>query len=209
VKRFERELVRGWLHEPDSPSGDSLALTHGAGSNCEAPLLKKLAEVFAAAGVCVLRFDLPYRQLRPHGPPFPAQAARDRESLKQAALALRELSSQRVFFAGSSYGGRQSTMAAAENPGLVDALLLLSYPLHAPGKPERPRTEHFPDLHTPALFVHGTRDSFGTIEELRTALQLIPAHTELEVVPGAPHGLPPATAASIPARFVQFLSTTR
>src|SRR5208282_286873 len=91
VKRFEQELVKGWLHEPESASGASLAITHGAGSNCEAPLLRALAEGFAAAGIAVLRFDLPYRQQRPHGPPFPAQAARDREGLRRAVLALREL----------------------------------------------------------------------------------------------------------------------
>ncbi len=71
-----------------------------------------------------------------------------------------------VILGGHSYGGRQSTMLAAEEPGLVEALLLLSYPLHPPGKPAQPRTAHFPALRTPALFVHGTKDPFGTIEEL-------------------------------------------
>lgn len=80
-------------------------------------------------------------------------------------------------------------MVAAERPGLIDALLLLSYPLHPPRKPDQLRTAFFPDLRTPALFVHGTRDPFGSVEELRDALALVPASTNLLPVEGAGHEL--------------------
>jgi predicted alpha/beta-hydrolase family hydrolase len=80
-------------------------------------------------------------------------------------------------------------MLAAETPGLVEGLLLLSYPLHPPKKPQQLRTAHFPNLRTPALFVHGTRDDFGSIEEMRAALQLIPAATTLVPIEGAGHDL--------------------
>jgi uncharacterized protein len=182
-------MVRGWLHEPDQPSGDGLVLTHGAGGNCESPLLKAVAAAFAGAGFAVLRCDLPYRQQRPHGPPFPAQAANDREGLKRAVVALRELAPRRMVLGGHSYGGRQSTILAAEQPELADALLLLSYPLHPPRKPEQRRTAHFPNLRTPALFVHGTRDPFGSIEEMRDALLAIPARTMLVEAESAAHAL--------------------
>ena len=197
--------MQGWLHEPAEPSGDSLAITHGAGSNSEAPLLKAVAEAFAGAGFLALRIDLPFRRQRPHGPPFPAQGPRDREALAQAAGALRELAKGRVFLGGHSYGGRQASMIAAESPGLADGLLLLSYPLHPPRKPEQLRTAHFPDLQTPALFVHGTRDPFGTIAELRTAIALISARTELIEIEGAPHGLSPSVAPSLPERLVSLV----
>ncbi len=72
---------------------------------------------------------------------------------------------------------------------MVDRLLLLSYPLHAPGKPEQLRTAHFPKLNTPVLFVHGSRDPFGTLEEMRSAVKLIPAPVELLEVEGAGHDL--------------------
>jgi len=206
AKRFERELIQGWLHEPDSPSGDGLAITHGAGSNCEAPLLKAVAEAFAQAGLWVLRFDLPYRQSRPHGPPFPSQAARDRDGIRRVAEALREFATRGVFLSGQSYGGRQVTMAAAESAGLADALLLLSYPLHAPGKPDQLRTGHFDQLRAPALFVHGTRDPFGSIAGMQTALAAIPARTDLIVVDKGPHGLPPKIAPSLPQQFSAFLA---
>jgi uncharacterized protein len=80
-------------------------------------------------------------------------------------------------------------MLAAVEPQLVQSLLLLSYPLHPPMKPEEMRTKHFSSLQVPALFVHGMRDAFGTISEMQTALRLIPARTELAPISGAGHEL--------------------
>jgi uncharacterized protein len=181
--------VRGFLHRPAAPSGDGLVLTHGAGSNSGAPLLVSLAEAFCAAGVTVLRCDLPYRQSRPYGPPRPGDAAHDREGLKNAVAALRKLVSGRMFLGGHSYGGRQSTMLCADQPGLVEGLLLLSYPLHPPRKPDQLRVQHLPRLRTPALFVLGTRDPFGSAAEMESALSLIPAKTWLLRIEGAGHDL--------------------
>jgi predicted alpha/beta-hydrolase family hydrolase len=95
----------------------------------------------------------------------------------------------RVFLGGHSYGGRQATMLAAAEPDLAPALLLLSYPLHPPKKPEQCRTAHFPNLRTPPLFVHGSRDGFGTIAEMTEALRLIPARTRLVPIASAGHEL--------------------
>jgi hypothetical protein len=94
-----------------------------------------------------------------------------------------------VFLGGHSYGGRQASILSAAEPGLADRLLLLSYPLHPPQRPSELRTGHFPDLKTPTLFVHGTRDGFGSIDELAGALKLIPARTELLAITGAGHEL--------------------
>jgi predicted alpha/beta-hydrolase family hydrolase len=186
---FDSGSVRGVLHQPENPTGAAIALTHGAGSNCHAPLLARLARTFAGAGLVVLRYDLPFRQQRPKGPPFPAAAARDREGVAQAVDSLRRRSAGRVFAGGHSYGGRQTAMAAAERPEMADALLLLSYPLHPPSKPGQMRTSFFPDLRTPALFVHGSDDPFGTLAELGAALRLIPSATELLAVERSAHDL--------------------
>ena len=181
--------VRGFLHRAAKPIGDGLVFTHGAGGNSRAALLVDLAEAFAGAGFTVLRCDLPFRQQRPYGPPRPSDAERDRQGLKHAVAAMRKLVAGRVFLGGQSYGGRQATMLCAEEPGLADGLLLTSYPLHPPGKPERLRVQHFPDLRNPALFVQGTRDPFGSIEEVEKALRLIPAKTHLLPVEGVGHDL--------------------
>ena len=200
--------VRGFLHTPAQPGGNAVVLTHGAGSNANAPLLVALAETFCDAGFTVLRCDLPYRQTRSYGPPGPADAARDRTGLKNAIAAVKKIlgapllpdvgrsgdfdSKQkelRVFLGGHSYGGRQSSMLCAEEPEIVDGLLLLSYPLHPPRKPEQQRTQHLPDLRTPTLLVSGTRDPFGSIEELKRAIKMIPGKTRLLAIEGGGHDL--------------------
>lgn len=185
----EGESVRGFLHLPEGECGAGLVLTHGAGADCRAPLLVRLAEAFAASGMTVLRCDLPFRQKRPHGPPPRGSAEGDQKGLESAVLLLRHRGCARVFLGGHSYGGRQASMLAAAQPDLVDGLLLLSYPLHPPKQREQLRTAHFPQLHTPALFVHGSRDGFGTNEEMVAALKLIPARTEIMEVAAAGHEL--------------------
>lgn len=196
--------VHGFLHEPSQPNGDALVLCHGAGANCQSKLLIALADAFADCGFVVLRCDLPFRQSRPHGPPFPAMAARDREGLRRAVEVLRPKATGRLFLGGHSYGGRQCTMLLSEQPQLANGLLLLSYPLHPPRKPADLRTGHFPQLHTPALFVHGSRDPFGSHEEMTAALGLIPAPNMLMEVEGAGHELFGKKAHDdLPARIVQ------
>jgi uncharacterized protein len=181
--------VRGFLHAPANPNGDALILTHGAGSNCTAPLLLALAETFAGHGYVVLRCDLPFRQERRTGPPFPGNAERDRAGLRNAVAVLRNRVAGRIFLGGHSYGGRQATMLCASEPELVSGLLLLSYPLHPPRKPEQLRVQHLPSLRVPSLFVHGSRDPFGSIEEMKKALHPVPAKNDLLEVERAGHDL--------------------
>jgi predicted alpha/beta-hydrolase family hydrolase len=181
--------VRGILHRAADSSGDFLLLTHGAGGNANAALLVALAQEFVSAGISVLRCDLPYRQRRPQGPPSPANAREDQEGLGRAVALMKKQMAGRAFVGGSSYGGRQASLLAAAQPRLVEGLLLLSYPLHPPGKPAQLRTAHFLELRPPSLFVSGTKDVFGTIDELEAAIKLIPANTELVKIDGASHGL--------------------
>jgi predicted alpha/beta-hydrolase family hydrolase len=188
---FEADDLRGVLHTPEKATGNALALTHGAGSDSSAPLLVSLSRAFCEAGLMVLRYDLPFR-VAGAAPTSPAVQARDREGVARAVQALRQRVKGHVFAGGHSYGGRQTAMIAAERVGLADGLLLLSYPLHPPRKPDQPRTAFFPEWRTPALFVHGTRDPFGSLEELRAAIARIPARVHLMAVEGAGHDLKPA-----------------
>ncbi|HWB52103.1 MAG TPA: alpha/beta fold hydrolase [Stellaceae bacterium] len=186
---FIAEGVRGFLHRAAGHAEVGLVLTHGAGGNCTMLLLAAVATAFAAAGCDVLRCDLPFRQRRPKGPPAPSGAAADRAGLRRAVAALRAQGPRKIILGGQSYGGRQATMLAADDPRLTDGLLLLSYPLHPPGRPDRLRTEHFPRLETPCVFVSGTADPFGSPAELRDAISLIPALTEMIAIEGAGHDL--------------------
>ena len=195
---LEQPGIRGWLHKPEKVTA-AMLLSHGAGGDCKAPLMVAVAKAFCEAGYCVLRWDLPFRQAGPRSAPG-GSGKRDREGILEAVKLLRQIASDvPLYLAGQSYGGRQSSMVAAEDASVAEGLLLLSYPLHPPGKPTQLRTEHFTSLRVPVLFVHGTRDPFGTVDELREAIKLIPAAARLQVVEGAGHGVPPATAASMPA----------
>jgi predicted alpha/beta-hydrolase family hydrolase len=200
--------VRGALHRPSAAGVDVLVLTHGAGSDHDAPVLRAVAEAFAAHRTTVLRCDLPYRQARPKGPPSPAGAARDRAGLRRAVELMRARCPGRIVLGGASYGGRQATLLAAEHPALVDALLLLAYPLHPPGRPDARRAAHFPGIRAPVLFVHGTRDPFATIAELDAARAALGAASALVVVEGVGHDLGrgrAAFAAGLPAALYALL----
>ncbi len=183
--------IHGFLHAPARASDYALVLAHGAGANCQSKLLVAVSDALAAVGLTVLRFDLPFRLSRPHGPPFPGSAKRDRDGLRRAVAWMRSQAKGRVLLGGHSYGGRQATILLSEEPRVADGLLLLSYPLHPPRKPNELRTQHFPKLATPAFFVHGTRDPFGTISEMQFALELILAPHVLFEVEGAGHDLMP------------------
>lgn len=193
VERFVDDAgdvpVRGTLHRPTAPGHDVLILTHGAGSNHDAPVLRAVADAFAARRTTVLRCDLPFRQARAKGPPSPAGAVRDRAGLRRAVELMRARWPGRVLLGGASYGGRQATLLAAEHPGLVDGLLLLAYPLHAPGRPDAPRAQHFPKIRMPALFVHGSRDPFATIAELDAARATLAGRSTLFRVDDVGHDL--------------------
>lgn len=185
-------------------------LTHSAGANSQSPLLIAVAEVLAGFGLTVLRCDLRFRQMRPHGPPGAGGAARDRDGLRQAVSTIRKIVPGRVFLGGHSYGGRQASMLAADDPGVAAALLLLSYPLHPPRRPTQLRNAHFPQLRVPSLFVQGTRDEFASVEEITSALDLIPARTRLLVIEGAGHSLAgrrelPAVTSMVSAAFRGFI----
>jgi predicted alpha/beta-hydrolase family hydrolase len=179
-----------------------LILTHGAGSHRDAPLLVALDAALTAAGWTVRRVNLAFREARPGGPPRPADAERDRQGLREAVASARSGGATCVALGGHSYGGRQATLLAAGEPGLADALLLLSYPLHPPRRPEELRTAHLPGLRTPALFLHGARDPFGSLEEMTAAVALLPARSRLVGIEGAGHELAaPARRAAVAARI--------
>lgn len=184
--------------------GDALVLTHGAGGSAASPPLPALAAALEVRGLVVQRYNLPFRQVRPKGPPSPRDAERDRAGLRETVLALRANARGRVFLGGQSYGGRQASMLAAAEPGLVTALLLLSYPLHPPGRPDKARTQHLGALRTPACFVHGATDPFATREELEAARALIPAQTALLELPGTGHDLSRGPDKAIGERIAAF-----
>jgi predicted alpha/beta-hydrolase family hydrolase len=182
------DAIAGVAHEPDGTPSGVVVLTHGAGGSRESPLLKQVCDEWARRGWLAVRYNLPYRRRRPKGPPS-GSAATDRAGIAEAVGLARTLADGPVIAGGHSYGGRQTSMAVADEDLEVAVLTLFSYPVHPPGKPEKPRTEHLPRIAVPTVFTHGTSDPFGTIDEVHAAAKLIPAPTEIVEVTGARHDL--------------------
>ena len=179
--------IAGIAHEPDGTPTGVVLLTHGAGGSRDAPLIIRLCDEWASHGWLAIRYNLPYRRRRPKGPPSNS-AASDQAGIVEAIELAHTLTDGPVIAGGHSYGGRMTSMVAAQGADLA-ALTLFSYPLHPPGKPERARTEHLGQIKVPTVFTHGTADPFGSIDELTAAAQLIPAPTELIEITGARHDL--------------------
>ncbi len=173
-------------HGARRPEG--LVLFPGAGASASHPALEAIAEAVGALGVTVALCDFPYRLAGRRAPDrAPVLIAAVVRAAQDLAAAL-GVDPEAVALGGRSMGGRMCSMAVAE--GLpAAALVLVSYPLHPPGHPERPRTEHFCALELPCLFVSGTRDPFGTPTELEEATHAIPGPVTNVWIEGGDHGL--------------------
>jgi len=153
----------------------AVLLTPGASATRDHPSLMALDQALSVDGITVKRIDLP--SSRP-GPKVQAAIVDAAAALAPAALVL----------GGRSFGGRMCSLAVAD--GLTAAgLVLISYPLHPPGRPQNMRVEHFPGLEVPCLFVSGTRDAFATRAELEAATAAIPGEVTHVWIDGGGHGM--------------------
>lgn len=182
------DQIAGVAHEPEGSAAGVVALTHGAGGDRDSLLLQQVCDEWARRGWLAIRYNLPYRRRRPNGPPS-GSAAADRAGIVEAIAVCRGLAGGPLIAGGHSYGGRQTSMVVAARDADVDLLTLFSYPVHPPGKPERPRTEHLPAITVPTVFTHGTSDPFGTPAELNEAAALVSGTTAVVEIAGARHDL--------------------
>lgn len=172
----------------------AVLLAHGAGADMHAVTLTAFADALAVAGIPSLRFNFAYRAAGRGAPPrTPVLEA----ELRAAADALARRSGvprSRLVLGGRSMGGRVASMVAATDGAL--GLALLGYPLHPPGRPDQLRTAHFSSLTMPVLFVSGTRDTFGTPDELTAHSAAIPGPVTHHWIDTADHGFRPLKRAT-------------
>jgi uncharacterized protein len=173
----EGEVTAVWDRAPDD-SSCCVLLTHGAGGDMNDPVLKAAGSALADRNIAVLRFNLPYREAGRKSVGSPAQA----EACWRGVVD-RVRGDKRIFVGGKSYGGRMATHVAAAGHA-VDGLMLLSYPLHPPGKPDRLRTAHLADITVPMLFVQGTKDPFATADLLERTIASLPNATHVPIQDG-------------------------
>lgn len=187
--------VPGWL---DGAAGSPwlLVLAPGAGAPADSDFMSDVAAAIAAGGVRVLRFDFPYQvRARAEGRRKPPDRAAVLLATWRGVLAYvkRRLRPAHVAVGGKSMGGRYATLLLADAseggdplPCEADACVLLGYPLHPPGKPDRLRADHLPAVAVPTLFVSGTRDSLAGIDAVREVVGSLP-QAHLHEIPDADH----------------------
>lgn len=178
---------------PKRGADRAVLLAHGAGSDMHAATLERVADALAAAKIPSLRFNYPYRDAGRKSPDRAAVLdAATREAVAELAR-VTKLSPERLVLGGRSMGGRYCSIVVGddENPVPALGLLLLGYPLHAAGKPDQPRVEHFPRLRVPCLFVSGTRDSLAGQRALTAAVKAIKAPVTTHWLESADHGYRP------------------
>jgi predicted alpha/beta-hydrolase family hydrolase len=185
-----------YLTDGPANANHTYLLAHGAGAPMTSAMLTTIAQTVAARGIRVVRFEFPYMEKKKKGPPDRQPVLLDtwRRVIDEHG------GGPAVFIGGQSMGGRMASMIADEVG--ARALVCFSYPWHPPGKPEQPRTAHLQHLRTPALILQGTRDPFGSPEEV-ASYDLSPS-IRIEWMEGGDHSLRKrvSEAAELAAAFI-------
>lgn len=172
------------VHKPRQRSGIAVLLTHGAGGTLDTPGLVGLADVIARLGHVVVRVNLPHREAGRKSSPRADRVVGPFTEVARAVAG--KVDADHWVLGGKSYGGRVATMAVAEGAEAL-GLFCYGYPLHPPGKPEKLRVEHWPDVDIPVAILQGARDSFGTPDEFEPHIKKFPRRTTMIVVAGGDH----------------------
>jgi predicted alpha/beta-hydrolase family hydrolase len=169
----------------------TLILAPGAGAPQAHRWMVAMAKTLAARSIDVVTFDFLYAHARKRAPDRPPVLEATWRAAIAAVRARADLATAHLYIGGKSMGGRIATMvvAGSEPIGRIDGLVLLGYPLHPPGKPQQLRVEHLPRVKAPMLFVQGSRDTFGTREELGPIVAKLSPGTRMFVVEGGDHSL--------------------
>ena len=168
-------------------AGITLILGHGAGANQSSGFMRLFANGLAERGLDVLTFNFLYSE-RGRGAPDPkAKLEACYSKVIEAATKHKKLTGNKVAVGGKSMGGRIGSQVAAEDSSNISALVFLGYPLHPPGNLEKMRDAHLPEIKAPMLFLQGTRDAFGTTEELRAVIKKHKLGATLYEIAGGDH----------------------
>jgi len=171
--------------------GMTVLLGHGAGSNQSTPFMRLFARGLAERGFDAMTFNFIYMEQGRRVPDPKAKLESCYRSVIEAAGKHKKLKGNRIVIGGKSMGGRIASQVAAtaESADNITGLVFLGYPLHPPGKPEQLRDAHLKDIRAPMLFVQGSRDVFGTEEEIRAVIKRLHLPATLHAIEGGDHSL--------------------
>jgi len=185
----DRESVTALLYPASKRERACLTvvLGHGAGANQLSAFMRMVANGLAARGIDAMTFNFLYTEQGRHLPDPKARLESCYAAVIKAALDHRKLKKNRLVIGGKSMGGRIASQVAAADGKGVAGLVFLGYPLHPPGRPDKPRADHLKDIHAPMLFVQGERDAFGTEDEIRAVIENARLSATLYTVAGGDH----------------------
>jgi predicted alpha/beta-hydrolase family hydrolase len=169
-------------------AGITLILGHGAGAGQSSPFMVKFATELASRGIDTVTFNFFYAEHRRGGPDPNDKLEACYRAVIETVRKHKKLSRNGVAIGGKSMGGRIASQVAAAGVGDLTGLVFLGYPLHPPGNPEKLRSKHLPLIKAPMLFIQGSRDTFGTAEELKPIAKKLP-HATLHIIEGGDHSL--------------------
>lgn len=174
-----------------TPRPTALALAHGAGAGQSHPFMVTFARALSGRGLDVLTFNFLYTEQKRSVPDRMPQLVACYRAVIAAAREHVPSARERLFVGGKSMGGRAATHLAAEDSDApafdISGIVLLGYPLHPPGRPDKPRDAHLPNVRRPMLFVQGSRDTFGSPSELKPVLATLSPLPTLHTVHGGDH----------------------
>ncbi len=149
----------------------TIILGHGAGADQLSAFMRMAAEGLAARGLDAMTFNFLYKERGKSAPDPKAKLESCYQAVIDAAIKHKQLKGNKLVIGGKSMGGRIASQVAAERSQGIDGLVFLGYPLHPPGRPDKLRDEHLPKIKAPMLFIQGSRDTFGTEDEIRAILK--------------------------------------
>jgi len=204
VEINDREAVTAMLYP--APQGEragvSLILGHGAGANQLSGFMRMAAAGLAERGLDVVTFNFLYTEQGRKVPDPKPRLEGCYRAVIDAVRRHRSLKKNRLVIGGKSMGGRIASQVAAADGEDIDGLIFLGYPLHPPGRPDKLRAEHLGNIRAPMLFVQGSRDAFGTPDEIRAATKTMKLRSAFHVVAGGDHSFKVPKSAGMPQQEV-------
>lgn len=197
INEYQSVSASVYLAGTRGRAGVTLILGHGAGSGQSSAFMVSFATQLASRGIDVVTFNFWYTEQGRHIPDPNAKLEECYRAVIEAVRKHKRLGRNRIAIGGKSMGGRIASQVAAAGGGDLAGLVFLGYPLHPPGKPEKLRSKHLPMIKAPMLFVQGSRDVFGTADELRPIVKKLAPRARLHVIEGGDHSLKVPKSAGI------------
>jgi len=201
VSPSEHVTALAYRAAPRGHAGITLILAHGAGANQTSSFMVRFATQLAARGIDTVTFNFVYTEQRRRVPDRNDKLERCYRAVIEAVLSGRfpdDASRRKLTIGGKSMGGRIASQVAAAGQEGIAGLVFLGYPLHPPGRPDKLRSKHLPDIRAPMLFVQGSRDAFGMPEELRAILGGLGVATNICVVEDGDHSFKVPKRSAVP-----------